>query len=97
MSKRLQISLKEIGIPLDLIPKVTSVLLQAIESELAHEGKFVLRGLGRLEVVRSQRRSPASMAAIARGNSKPAQPLPVRVRFQISREFKKKMATAYEL
>lgn len=89
-SQDLQSALQDAGISKNVAQKAIKVLLGCIEDGLASNGKFVMRGIGRLEVVPNQRRSSSSVI----GGDK-AKKLPVRVRFEVSRELKKKIANAY--
>ncbi|WP_371436236.1 HU family DNA-binding protein [Polaromonas sp.] len=69
---------------------ITSLLLKTIEEELASKSSFMLKGIGRLEVVANRlgnRKTPIGGLA--------ATGIPVRVRFVVSRGLKSKIAAAY--
>jgi hypothetical protein len=85
-------ALLKADVPPGTAGKAAASILRAIEVELAVNGRFVLRGIGCIEVVPNQRKRSTTLI----GGDK-AVPLPVRVRFQASRELRKKIAIAYAL
>jgi nucleoid DNA-binding protein len=86
----MQVALQKAGIPKTLSIHLVDALMQAVEKELEQHGKFVLRGVGRLEVVSSPKKNPRTLLG---GDA--ARQLPVRVRFEASRGLKAKIAKAY--
>lgn len=86
----MQAAFQNAGLPKALSIRMVEVMLLAIEKSLEQEGKFVLRGIGRIEVVRNQDRNTRTLLG-----GKAIRLLPVRVRFEASKMLKAKMAKAY--
>lgn len=85
-------SLERVGVQRSNSARAAAAVLSDIELELASNGVFNFRGIGRLEVV-ANRLIKAGKAPAFGGS--PAQPAPVRVRFVASRELKARIAKAH--
>ena len=69
---------------------LTQLVLDAIQSELENNGKFVIQGIGVIEVVRNERKLLSSHL-----NCNRLTPTPVRIRFRTSRRLKQRLIDAY--
>lgn len=85
-------ALLKADVPPAIAGQAATAVLRLIESELATRGRFVLRGIGSIEIVKNQRKRSTTLIGGAK-----AVPLPVRVRFEASRELRKKIAQAYSI
>lgn len=79
------------GIPKEASRELALTVIQTIESELATNGSFTLKGICTLEVVPNRLGSKNTIGGAA------AEKVPVRLRLKPSRRIKEKMAAAYQV